>query len=141
MINWMIAAILCASPAHAKQVEKTLEWKGQHGGPIDAGAEVAADARAWTRLWRTLGQDAPPLNFKTHFAVAVFAGERPTGGYTVEFLKPIPRGMDLTVRYKIKTPTGFTTQVISRPWTVRAFTRVKGKIFVVPVPPDEAAPK
>ncbi len=123
--------------AAGRKGEKPMEWKGQHGGPIAAGSTIATDMNAWTRLWRTLGQNAPPLDFKTHFAVAVFAGERPTGGYTVEFLDPAPKGLDLTLRYKIKAPSGFTTQVISQPWTVRAFARVKGKIFVVPVPPED----
>ncbi|MDO8757513.1 MAG: protease complex subunit PrcB family protein, partial [Elusimicrobiota bacterium] len=81
----ILAALLFAGTAHAKK-EKPMEWKGGYGGPIDAGTEVAADEDAWTRLWLRLGSDAPPLDFNTHFAVAVFAGERPTGGYMIELL-------------------------------------------------------
>ena len=111
-----------------------MEWKGQHGGPIDPGTEVATDASGWTRLWLQLGQDPPELDFKKYFAVAVFAGERPTGGYTVEFLEPAAKGPDVTVRYRINDPTGFSTQAIAQPWKVRAFERVKGKVFVLPEP-------
>jgi hypothetical protein len=49
------------------------------------------------------------------------------------------KGADVTVRYKIKEPTGFTTQAISQPWKVRAFARVKGKVFISPV--KEVPPK
>ncbi len=132
MTKFLVAALLLAAPAHAKKAEKKpMEWKGQQGGPIDPGTEVAADASAWTRLWLTLGQDAPALDFKQYFAVAVFAGERSSGGYTVEFLDPAPKGPDLTVRYRIKKPDGFATQAISQPWKVRAYPRVPGKVFVV----------
>ena len=128
----LIASLLLAGTAQAKKAEKPMEWKGQYGGHIDAGTEVASDESAWTRLWLQLGQDAPPLDFKRYFAVAVFAGERPTGGWTIEFLEPAPKGMDVTVRYRINEPTGFATQAITQPWKVRAFPRVKGKVFVVP---------
>lgn len=143
MIRWistLAAALLLAVPSHGKKAEKPMEWKGQYGGPIDPGHEVAADADAWTRLWLQLGSDAPPLDFKTYFAVAVFAGEKPTGGFTVEFLDPVRKGPDVTVRYRIKAPGGFATQAIAQPWKVRAFERVKGKVFVEQAP-SEAKPR
>lgn len=140
MTKWILAAMLIAGTTAAKKPEKTMEWKGQYGGPIDPGTEVALDAGAWMRLWLIVGQDAPVLDFTQYFAVAVFAGERPTGGYTVEFLDPVPKGMDVTVRYRINRPSGFSTQAIAQPWKVRAFPRVKGKVFVVPVP-AETKPK
>ena len=138
MIKLALATLLLAATAHAsKKAEKPMEWKGQYGGPIDAGTEVAADAAAWTRLWLMVGQDAPVLDFNKYFAVAVFAGERPTGGYTVEFLDPVPKGADLTVRYRIKPPSDFATQAIAQPWKVRAFARVRGKVFVVAAPAED----
>jgi len=124
-------ALLFSGSAHAKK-EKPMEWKGQHGGPIDAGTRVAVDDGEWTRLWLMLGSDAPPLDFKKYFAVAVFAGERMTGGYTVDFLEPVIKGQDATIKYRVVPPTGFTTQAIAQPWKVKAFPRVKGKVFVVP---------
>lgn len=130
MTKLLVAMMLLAGAAQAKKAEKPMEWKGQYGGPIDPGTEVAADESAWTRLWLTLGQDAPALDFKKYFAVAVFAGERPTGGWAIEFLEPEAKGPDLTVRYRVNAPTGFSTQAIAQPWKVRAFPRVKGKVFV-----------
>ena len=107
-----------------------MEWKGQNGGTVDAEERVVTDANGWSRLWLMIGQDAPPLDFGKYYAVAVFAGERPTGGYVVDFLDPINKGKDATVRYRVLTPTGFTTQAVTQPWKVRAFPRVKGKVFV-----------
>ncbi|MDD5301617.1 MAG: protease complex subunit PrcB family protein [Elusimicrobia bacterium] len=138
----MLIALLFAGSAAmnvsaaGRKAEKPMEWKGQYGGPIDPGTEVAADESAWTRLWLMVGSDAPPLDFKKYFAVAVFAGERPTGGYTVEFLEPVAKGADVIVRYRIKEPAGFATQAIAQPWKVRAFARVKGKVFVEAAPAE-----
>jgi hypothetical protein len=140
--NWLIilalAILTLMASAHAQSpregssqvAEQLLEWKGQYGGSIDAEQRVVVDANGWTRLWRSLGQDTPLLDFTKYFAVAVMAGERPTGGYTIEFLEPVTKGMDVTVRYRVKTPTGFTTQAIAQPWKVRAFPRVAGKVHI-----------
>ena len=46
MIKWILAALLVAGSANAKKSEKPMEWKGQYGGPIDPGTEVAADEGA-----------------------------------------------------------------------------------------------
>ena len=141
MTSWIIALTLCAAPARAtaskpkaaksavKPAEKLMEWKGQGGGPTVPGAETALDAKAWDGLWRRLGQDAPALDFKRFAAVAVFAGEKPTGGFTVEFLEPVKKGDDLLVRYRLLEPTGMATQAFTQPWAVRAYPRPKGKIL------------
>ena len=124
-----LALLAPATAVHAKK-EKPMEWKGQYGGPIDPEQQVVTDAAGWTRLWLMLGQDAPELDFTKYFAVAVMAGEKPMGGYVIEFTDPAPKGMDLTVRFRVNPPTGFSTQAIAQPWKVRAFPRVKGKVFV-----------
>ncbi|MCR4295638.1 MAG: protease complex subunit PrcB family protein [Elusimicrobia bacterium] len=138
MTKWLVmAALLLGASAQAKKkTEKPMEWKGQYGGPIDPGTMVAADEGAWTRLWLMVGEDPPPLDFKKFFAVAVFAGERPTGGYVVEFLDPAPKGMDVIVRYRVKEPAGFATQAIAQPWKIRAFPRVRGKVFIEEAKPE-----
>lgn len=142
MTRWItaaLAALVLAGPAHAKKkAEKPMEWKGQHGGQLDPGTQVAADASSWTRLWLSLGQDAPELDFKKYFAVAAFTGEKPTGGYTIEFVEATPKGPDLVVRYRVSEPTGFTTQAVAQPWKVRAYPRVKGKVFVEAIPEAKA---
>lgn len=126
--------------AKGRNAEKPMEWKGQYGGQIDPGTVVAADASAWSRLWLSLAQDAPDLDFKKYFAVAVFAGEHPTGGFTIEFLEPVFKGIDVIVRYRIMPPSGFATQAVAQPWKVRAFPRVDGKVFVEAAKPG-AKPK
>ncbi len=142
MISWILALTLCGAPARAtatkpkaaksavKPAEKLMEWKGQGGGPKEPGAEVILDGKAWKSLWRRLGQDAPPLNFKRFAAVAVFAGEKPTGGFSVEFQEPVKKEHDLLIGYRVLEPTGMVTEAFTQPWATRAYPRPKGKILI-----------
>jgi hypothetical protein len=125
--------------ATAAPVEKTpmtiQEWKGQHGGPAEAGSIVAADQGAWQRAWKQVGQDAPALDFVKFVGVIVFVGEKPTGGWSPVFDEPVAKGDDIVVRYRVPKPTGFTTQAFTQPWKARAYPRPKGRVIV------EAAPE
>jgi hypothetical protein len=124
------------APAAAAAVEKTpmtiQEWKGQYGGPGEAGSVVAADQGAWARAWKQVGRDAPTLDFEKFVGVIVFVGEKPTGGWTVVFDEPVSKGDDLVVSYHVPKPGGFTTQALAQPWKARAFPRPKGRVVVEP---------
>lgn len=112
-------------------IEQAMEWQGEYGGPVDRDQEVIDNAGHWARLWRSLRQgSAPALDFTKYSAVAIMVGKRPTGGYRVEFLDPVPKGEDVIVRFRVLPPTGITTQAVTQPWKVRAFPRVAGKIYV-----------
>jgi hypothetical protein len=122
-----------APPAQApteKNMTTTLEWKGQTGGPAAPGHKAINDEDEWKSLWAELGKDAPALDFKRYAAVAVFIGEKPTGGYTAVFDEPVDQDGDLLVRYRVPRPSGFTTQAFTSAWRVRAFPRPKGRIIL-----------
>lgn len=112
------------------------EWKGQHDGPLEPGHVVVADEKGWKALAAQVKLDANAPDFAKSVVVAVFAGERPTGGFTASFDEPALKGDDLIVRYRIKKPssTGFVTQAFTQPWKVRVFKRPKGKIRVEFIP-------
>jgi hypothetical protein len=108
-----------------------MEWKGQYNGTVEAGHRLITDQRGWDALWRVLGKPAPALDFKLYNAVAVFLGERPTGGYTAEFSTREKEG-DTLVSYVVGAPKGFVTQAFTRPFHVRAFPKPKtGKMLVM----------
>lgn len=112
---------------------QALEWRGQYQGDSAPGAEVVSDARTWARLWRRLEREAPALDFATHVAVVAYAGERPTGGYTIEFSEAAPQGPDLLVRWRVRAPAPdtYTTQALARPWKVKALPRPRGAVRLV----------
>lgn len=131
-IKLLAAALLfAASASFAEKKKMTIqEWKGANGGPAEAGNQVIGDAAAWTALWKTLGKDAPIFNFKKSIAVAVFVGQKPTGGYSPVFEEPVAQGDDVLIRYRVPKPSGFVTQAFTQPWRIRAYPRPKGKVIL-----------
>jgi PrcB C-terminal len=112
------------------QGEETQEWRGQYGGEDAATAEVITHAAPWARLWRRLDKPEPRVDFTRDCAVVAFAGLRPTGGYTIEFLDPVMQGEDLLVRWRVRPPApgSYVTQALARPWKVKVIARPKGSL-------------
>jgi hypothetical protein len=107
-----------------------MEWKGQQGGSAGAASRVILDKDAWESLWRDLSRPAPPFDFAERAAIALFAGERPTGGYGIEIVSERSQGDDYVVRWRVRAPSGFATQAFTNPWIVREVPRPKGRILV-----------
>jgi hypothetical protein len=112
------------------QDEETLEWRGQYGGEDAPTAEVITHAAAWTRLWRRLDKPVPQIDLTRNCAVVAFAGLRPTGGYTIEYLDPVIQGDDLLVCWRVRPPApgSYVTQALARPWKVKVIARPKGSL-------------
>lgn len=71
------------------------ELSSGDGGSPTAGEIVAASADEWREKWTSSGATADPpdvsdVNFEDEVAVALFAGEKPTGGWRI--------GSDVTVK-------------------------------------------
>lgn len=125
------------APAPAKKETPKMEWKGQYGGAPEAGHRLITDKKGWDALWRVLGKEAPALDLKAYNAVAVFIGEKPTGGWTATFDEPREKDGDVLVAYRVHAPKGFTTQAFSQPYLVKAFPKPKGgKMLVMEAKPE-----
>lgn len=101
-------------------------WKGQHSAANQAAGFTAENEQDWRKLWKEyLNQEAPPLDCAKYFAVAVFAGLRPTGGYGVEFLPTVSDGKALIVPYRIKGPgkSSFVTQAFTNPYAIQVYRK------------------
>lgn len=86
----------------------------------EAGTRVVTDAEAFRTLWQqhTSSFDTPPsVDFATQSVVAVFAGEKPTGGYTASVISVKQLDKTLTVHFKVTAPAAGSsvTQVITYP--------------------------
>lgn len=130
-----------APPAPAAPDEKEegpeMQWGGQYGSQKLRGHRLITEQGGWEKLWRWMGQPAPPLDFAAYNAVAVFVGEKPTGGWSVTFEEPVQKEGDTVVSYRINPPRGFTTQAFSQAFAIKAFPKpAKGDMLVM-----EAKPK
>jgi hypothetical protein len=100
-------------------------------GRLVAGSEVVADASHWNELWRRLGRDTPAFDFTNAVAVAAYAGQQPTSGYSIEFFEPVAHGDDLMVTWQVVAPPpgSMQLQVLTQPWEVQTFPRPKGRVI------------
>jgi hypothetical protein len=80
-----------------------------------------------TSEWAKFPLDtAPRIDFRKHTVVVIFAGERPTGGWSVRVRAIETRSKACAVRYAVvgPAPDAITTQAITHPYAV---VLVKGK--------------
>lgn len=129
MESFPVQIRLSAAPATIKALEelaagvKTVSFTtlSQRSSNIQAaGTRVAGTQTEFTTLWNqhTSTFDSPPsINFDTQSVLAVFAGERPTGGYTAAITSVKRLNKTLTVSYKVTAPPEGSSniQVITYP--------------------------
>ena len=85
--------------------------------PDTAGVVVINSADEWTKF---AVDTPPPVDFRKHTVMVVFAGERPTGGWSVRVTGVDKRGSSCAVEYEVKGPPrgAMVTQVITHPYAV-----------------------
>lgn len=98
--------------------------------PAEPRAAAAFDESRYHMLWSaTIGDgEAPAVDFATESVVFLLAGEKPTGGWTVEPRAAVVEGETLVVDAAIKPPPpdSMVTQAFTSPYAVIA---VKSKAF------------
>ena len=101
-------------------------WSGAYCSSEEPGAVLVKDAQAWAGLWKKdFDKEAPPVDFSKYFAVAVFAGLRNTGGFSVELLAPSASDSEVAIGYRIKSPApgAFVTMAFTQPFAVQLYRK------------------
>ena len=136
-----VLGLLAAAPACAWD-----RLAGSHSGIRTRKAIAVTDAEAWRKLWseHTAGDSAEPLpevDFEKEMVVAVFLGDRATGGSRVEvqFLeRPAgpeeygTRGPKLYVWYAeaSERPGRFRIQVFCQPFELRKVPKAYSQVLI-----------
>lgn len=126
-----LAIISAASACTAvKAVEGPAELRVVASGsnaamsPAAKVAILAADEATFRTEWaRVVGtQELPAVDFETESAVFLLAGERNTGGYSIQPLSATVEGDMLVVEATVRGPgaRAIVTQVITSPYAVIA---------------------
>jgi hypothetical protein len=107
--------------------------KGDGSGIAMSRRVVIRDERAWRTLWREhAGPDAavPRIDFATRMVAAVFAGDRPTPGYSVEVVDARRDGdrLGIVVAESRPAPGTLAAQVITTPFHIVALPRFDGPV-------------
>ena len=120
---------LAAAERHKKattQVSVQTIAKGSRSGIREAAQIAVRSQSEWQKLWRqhsstsTASVPLPVVDFDKEIVAAVFLGERPTGGYSVEISAAEVTGSLLTVFVKETSPNpgAIVTQGITQPFHI-----------------------
>jgi hypothetical protein len=124
-----IVAVLGAllASCHSSPVSKPAvpvilaQWSGPYGGVDAPATRLIKTSAEWSALWQQLGRD-PPRAFDPgkETAVALFLGQRRTGGYRIEVSDVRRQDDQLVVEYREDTPSrgAAVPQVLTAPWAV-----------------------
>jgi len=121
------------SAKKAKQLKVTIgeqngEWTGTYSQQKEASYMVFKNLVAWQKFSESDSDiysehpDIDMTDFSSNMLVAVFIGEKPTAGYSVEITE-IDKGTDkIIVKYKINAPAkdSITAQVLTHPYCIKA---------------------
>lgn len=105
-----------------------IVWEGANCAVAAPGERLIFDESAWKALWEeSFAREAPRVDFEKYFALAVFAGSRPTGGFGVDFLAPRKAGGAVELAYAVRapSPSAFVIQAFTQPYAVRLYTKTR----------------
>ncbi len=124
----MCSAVVCAgllgsvlpgiTVVHADEPEIDYHvYRGQNGPANLANGFLATTDEEWNALWAVVDQKPPrPLNEGEETGVALFMGERPTGGYDYRVMSITLEDDRLNIRVRSELPGEVATQVITAPY-------------------------
>lgn len=98
--------------------------RGDDSGYRKAGRMVIDSKEKWSRLWREHTSDllppppVPEIDFAKNDVIAVFAGEKPSSGYSVQVTSVETKddGETLVVKIEQGQPGKIAEDVITRPY-------------------------
>jgi len=125
---------------HALMADVETLARGDDSRLVEPRRFVIRDRQSFAAVYAAhAGQDAavPAVDFETRMVAAVFAGERPTPGFSVEVIGTRREGADLVVLLDERTPdpNRVAAQVVVSPYHLVTLPRDDGEIrFNLPDP-------
>ncbi len=121
-------------------IDFTTIARGTNSGYQSASQMVINNSEQWSNLWQqhTYNTEPPPpvpqVDFTPYSVVAVFAGEQPTGGYSVEILSVETSGSQtqeqLAIRVQHRQPGAgdFVTEALTYPYHIIRIPKIDGRV-------------
>jgi len=114
--------------------------KGAQSGVREPTQVVIRSRDDWLVFWGRHARmqagppSAPPVDFSREMVVALFMGERPTGGYAIEITRVERADSGLAVHYRSKGPDqgAMLTQALTQPFHLIKLPRDDGPVRFVP---------
>lgn len=131
---WLAGCI--AQPQSATAPVILAQWSGAQSGVDQPSSRVIRDTAEWQALWQQLKREAPQPLAPNQMAVAVFLGQRRSGGYRVEVTRARAEAGASVLEYREQTPAPgmMTTQALTSPWAVVTLPASPHPVVVKPQP-------
>ncbi len=121
----LLFALLAACsmpPVERLPVPFTTLAMGEQSRIRQAETVVVRDGKQWAALWQRHadGAERPAVDFGRDMVIAVFLGQRPSGGYGVRIrdVREEPERITVHVQRVIPEPGSAVTQVITHPFVM-----------------------
>jgi protease stability complex PrcB-like protein len=128
----LLASCAACGAAVGETVPFSTLGKGINSGIREPAQVVVRSQSEWVALWgrhlrtRTAPPPPPAVDFTTEMVVALFLGERSTGGYEIEVTQVERTDPGLAVRFRVKKPDpgAMPMQVLTQPFHLIKLPRV-----------------
>lgn len=134
---FLIAAAVMVSVAGAEAQDWT-ELRGHASGVASSRAVVVKTPLEWSKLWKQhaggSGTALPKVDFKKETVVAVFAGMKRSGGYSITLeVKTDAKSGTKVVSYKINSPAGgrYGITMITQPFVIRKVAKPESGVLIL----------
>jgi hypothetical protein len=123
-------AFLGLAPACAIAAEP--EWRGAQSMVTTPLQIIARDETEWQNLWQKIGGQPPQALPADRIGVAVFLGQKRSGGYSVQFTGQAETKDNIILRYRITapSPTMMVTMALTEPYAVTLVPRSEKTIML-----------
>ncbi|MCB4757075.1 MAG: protease complex subunit PrcB family protein [Elusimicrobia bacterium] len=117
------------------------ELEGQMSGINQPMELVITKSREWKKIWKnhteikTPPDPLPEVNFETSEIIAIFSGEKPTGGYSLKIVKIVDSSWEgvpaRIVYYRLSEPPAgvVKTMALTQPFRMKVVPRFQGRTF------------
>jgi len=117
--------LLALLPIGCSAAQHPPLWQGDAPQMLAEQQNIVTSTHDWQQLWQHIGKPAPQSLPNDKTAIALFLGQKRTGGYSIEFVAVQQEERQTKVIYRIKTPpfNEMTAQVLTSPYAVTLIPR------------------
>ena len=122
--NLLASSTIEPSPEVKINIER--EWKGIRGGYTEPQRLIILTQEEWEEVWKKVYNLSiphpalPEIDFDKEMAIAVFMGERNSGGYRIEIEEIVESEEEIVVKVKETSPSpeSFLTMALTQTYHI-----------------------
>ncbi len=125
-------------------IDFTMIARGTDSSYLNVRQMAIRSSRRWSNVWQlhTYNTEPPPpipqVDFSRHSVIAVFAGQKPTSGYSIKIIKveingsqtKDPEAIAISVRHRQPKAGDFVTEALTYPYHMIWIPKLDGKKVV-----------